>query len=113
MALAAYTAVYVALSTTGLLLLRRALPKGAHDRLLSQLTTNPEVLAGGLLYALSFITFLLAIRRFQLSLVYPIFVGCGYVAIAFGSWLVLDERISLSRGLGIAVVGAGLVLIAR
>jgi multidrug transporter EmrE-like cation transporter len=115
MALAAYTVAYVALSTSGLLLLRRSLPKLSHTPggLLAHLADHPEIVIGGALYALSFATFLLALRRFDLSLVYPLFVGSGFVAVALGSWLVLEERISLSRGLGIAVVGLGLVLVLR
>lgn len=115
MALAAYTVAYVALSTSGLLLLRRSLPRLSHTPggLLTDLVGHPEIITGGALYALSFVTFLLALRRFDLSLVYPLFVGCGFVAVALGSWLVLEERISLSRGFGIAVIGLGLILVLR
>jgi multidrug transporter EmrE-like cation transporter len=115
MALAAYTATYVALTTSGLLLVRRSLPQlpGRPGGLLSNLVDDPQVLAGLVLYALSFLTFLLALRRFELSIVYPLFVGCAYGAVALGSWLVLDERISPSRALGIAVVGIGLILVLR
>lgn len=113
MALAAYTAIYVCLSTSGLLLLRRSLPRLGHGQLLAELSSQPEVFVGGLLYVLSFLTFLLALRRFQLSLVYPVFLGCGYVAVALGSWLILDERFSVSRVVGITVVGVGLVLVTR
>jgi multidrug transporter EmrE-like cation transporter len=113
--LGVYTVIYVALSTSGLLLLRHSLPRLSHSPggLLADLASHPEVVTGGALYALSFLTFLLALRRFDLALVYPLFVGCAYVAVAFGSWLVLEERISLSRGLGIAVIGVGLILVLR
>lgn len=72
MALVAYTVTYVALSTSGLLLLRRSLPRLSHTPggLLADLAEHPQVIAGGALYALSFLTFLLALRRFELSLVY-------------------------------------------
>jgi multidrug transporter EmrE-like cation transporter len=115
MALAAYTVTYVVLTTSGLLLMRRSLP-GLSDTpggLLSSLIRHPQVIAGCALYAMSFLTFLLALRRFDLSLVYPLFVGCAYGAVALGSWLVLEERISLEHALGIAVVGIGLILVLR
>jgi multidrug transporter EmrE-like cation transporter len=112
--LALYTVVYVALSTGGLLILRRSLPRVGHEGgLVSSVLSHPEVIAGGILYLLSFATFLLAIRRFQLSLVYPVFVGCGYIAVVLGAWIVLDERLSLTRGLGIVLVGGGLLLVTR
>jgi multidrug transporter EmrE-like cation transporter len=115
MTLAAYTGVYVVLSTSGLLVLRRSLPKisGGSEGIMADLARHPEVIAGGALYALSFVTFLLALRRFNLTTVYPVFVGSGYVAVALGSWLLLDEHISLSRGVGIAAIGLGLVLVVR
>jgi multidrug transporter EmrE-like cation transporter len=115
MALAAYTVTYVALTTSGLLLVRRSLPKlsDTPGGLLSDLAGHPQVIAGCALYALSFLTFLLALRRFELSIVYPLFVGCAYGAVAVCSWLVLEERISLERALGIAVVGLGLILVLR
>jgi multidrug transporter EmrE-like cation transporter len=112
LSLAAYTATYVALSTSGLLILRRSLPKISHVGV-SEIFAHPWVIAGGALYALSFLTFLLALRRFDLSLVYPLFVGSAYVAVALGSWLVLEERISLDRGVGIAVIGVGLIFVLR
>lgn len=108
MTLAAYTVTYVALSTAGLLLLRRSLPNGSS---ISDLVHHPMVLAGGTLYALSFLTFLLALRRYHLSLVYPLFVGCGYVAVVVGAAFVLDERVTLVRGIGIAIIGLGLVFV--
>jgi uncharacterized membrane protein len=41
------------------------------------------------------------------------FAGCAYGAVAISSWLVLDERISFNRAVGIAVVGIGLILVLR
>jgi multidrug transporter EmrE-like cation transporter len=115
MRLAAYTGIYVALSTSGLLVLRRSLPKisGGWNDVLANLARHPEVIAGGVLYALSFLTFVLALRQFDLTTVYPVFVGSGYVAVVLGSWLVLNEHISLSRGIGIAAIGLGLILVVR
>jgi multidrug transporter EmrE-like cation transporter len=113
--LGVYAAAYVALSTAGLLLLRRSLRnfEGGAGRIFGELFKHPGVIAGGVLYALSFLTFLLALRRFNLTLVYPLFVGSGYVAVVLASWLLLDEQIAPSRGLGIAVIGLGLVLVLR
>jgi len=113
MTLAAYTITYVVLSTSGLLLLRRSLPNltSSPGGFFSDLAHHPTVLAGGTLYALSFLTFLLALRRYHLSLVYPLFVGCGYMAVVLGAAFVLDERITLLRGVGIVIIGLGLILV--
>ena len=49
-------------------------------------------LIGGACYACSFVAWLLALRRFELTTVYPIVVGSGYSAIVVASFLFLGER---------------------
>ena len=46
-------------------------------------------------------------------MVYPVFVGAGFVGVALGGWLVLDETFDTVRALGAVVVLIGIVLLAR
>jgi multidrug transporter EmrE-like cation transporter len=108
MTLALNLLAYVVLSTSGLLLLRTGL-RG--DDGVAALLRDPRVLAGAVLYATSFLTWLFALRRNELSLVYPLFIGTGYVAIVLASALVLDESLGLARLVGIALIGVGLLLV--
>ena len=78
---------------------------------LTDLVRDPRVLGGAVLYAASFLTWLLALRRDELSFVYPIFIGTGYVAIVLASAVLLDESLSATRLAGIALVGIGVLLI--
>ena len=72
MTLALNLLAYVVLSTSGLLLLRTGL---RDDGGIADLVRDPRVLVGAVLYAASFLTWLFALRRNELSLVYPVFIG--------------------------------------
>jgi len=108
MTLALNLLAYVVLSTSGLLLLRTGLRE---DGGLTHFLRDPRVLTGAVLYAASFLTWLFALRRNELSLVYPIFIGTGYVVVVLASALLLDESLGATRLVGIALVGIGLLLI--
>jgi multidrug transporter EmrE-like cation transporter len=112
---AAYVAAYALLSTGGVLFLRSALRDVDELSLEAarHLLTNPYFLAGFLLYSLSFFTWLLALRRFEVVAIFPVFVGVGYACVVLGAYLFLDESLTASHATGILVILAGIALIAR
>lgn len=115
MTAAAYVAAYALLSTGGVLLLRAAL-RDVDDLSLGEgrrLLADPYFLAGSLLYALSFFTWLLALRRFEVVAIFPVFVGVGYACVVLGGYFFLDESLTASRAAGILVIFAGIVLLSR
>ncbi len=105
---------YVLLSTGGLLLLRRALDveRSPGDGFLEKALT-PIAAVGALLYVASFVLWLVTLQRHPVTMVYPVFVGAGFVGVALGGWLVLDETFDTVRALGAVVVLIGIVLLAR
>ena len=109
MGLITYAAVYTALATTGLVLLRRALG----DATLSEILGDPAFFLGGIFYAASFATFLVSLRRFEVLSVFPLFTGVTYATVAVAAAVVLDESLTPSRLVGIALVGVGAVLLVR
>jgi len=104
-----YLAVYVTLSTTGLLLLRSRLA-GAPLR---ELPTDGLFVLGALCYAASFLTWMVALRRFEVVRAFPLFAGASYAAVTLGAALVLGERLTQSHVAGVVLVGAGILLIGR
>jgi multidrug transporter EmrE-like cation transporter len=108
-ALAAYSMVYSALATTGLVLLRRSLA----DESLASAISNPAFVVGGLFYAASFGTFLLALRRFEVLTVYPVFNGLAYATVTMAAVGFLGEQLTTVRLGGIVLVASGVVLLAR
>jgi len=107
--LAGYTLVYVTLATAGLILLRRSVA----DASLAEFLHAPGFYVGFLCYALSFGTFLLALRRFEVLTVYPLFSGIAYATVALAAILFLGERPTPMHAAAIALIGAGVVLLAR
>ena len=109
MRLTAYTAVYATLATCGLVLLRRSIA----DASLADIARTPGFYLGGLLYAASFATFLAALRHFEALTVFPLFTGITYVTVTCAAVVLLDEHMSAARLTGVALVGAGSVLLVR
>jgi len=109
MALIAYAIAYTVLATTGLMLLRSRLEGSS----VGEALVDPGVYAGVLCYASSFGTFLLAIRRFEVLTIFPIFTGLTYASVAVGAAVVLGEALTIPRILGLVLVGAGAMLLVR
>ena len=115
MTTALYVAAYALLSTGGVLLLRRAL-KDADELSFGTVRTllvEPSFLLGFVLYALSFVTWLLALRRYEVVTIFPVFVGVGYACVVLGGYLFLGESLSAARVAGILVIFAGMALLFR
>lgn len=102
--------VYVVLSSAGLVLLRQSMD-GARD--VADALFKPRTILGAAFYAASFGVWLLALRRHEVTLLYPIFVGLGFIGVALAASLVLDESLTLPRVLGMGVILAGVVLVTR
>jgi multidrug transporter EmrE-like cation transporter len=105
-----YLVVYVALSTAGVLLLRSRFGSGES---LAALASDPRFLLGGVCYTASFLTWLAALRHYQITRAFPIFLGSSYAAVMVGAVVVLGERLTAARIAGILLVGAGVLLIGR
>lgn len=107
-----YLLTYVLLSTTGLVLLRHSLA-GLGRASFADYLKNAGLVVGALCYIASFLTFLAALRNFELLTVYPIFTGVAYAAVSLAAVLVLREALTPISATGIAFVGVGVVLLAQ
>lgn len=76
------------------------------------LLTNLPIVAGFVLYGLSFILWIKVLSKLDLSYVYPL-TSLGYVFILFFSFLFLKENMSLYRGIGILFIIFGGFIVAR
>jgi undecaprenyl phosphate-alpha-L-ara4N flippase subunit ArnF len=72
------------------------------------------VLAGLVLYAISMLTWMGALTRYELSLVYPL-LGISYVLVYIGAviWPHLHETVSVSKTVGIVFIVAGVFLVTK
>jgi multidrug transporter EmrE-like cation transporter len=112
---ALYVSSYALLSAGGVLLLRTAMKDVDELSAASVrgLLADPAFLLGFFLYALSFLTWLLALRRYDVVVIFPVFVAVGYACVVLGGYLFLGESLSASRVVGILVIFAGMALLFR
>jgi len=72
--------------------------------------TNPYVFAGLLIYVISTIIYLAALSRGELSILYPI-ISISYVITAVLAVLFLNEKITITRWIGIITIVVGVFLV--
>jgi drug/metabolite transporter (DMT)-like permease len=105
--------MYAALNTSGLLLLRGALrDRSEHFDFITTIS-HPRVLAGLVLYGLGFLAWIVTLRRYQLSFVYPLFIAVSYVSVAATSVVLLGEHVTWGRAVGIGLIGVGVLFVVR
>lgn len=74
-------------------------------------TIGWQLAVGAAAYASSFLVYIFSLRHFRLSLVYPVYAGLGYVLVVAASVVVLNEHITRTQAIGIALVLAGVLLV--
>ena len=79
---------------------------------LKQIASQVWVWAGLAIFAVSAVLWLFALSRANLSFAYP-FAALGYVIIVFASYTVLHESVPPLRWAGVALIIAGILLVAR
>jgi len=80
--------------------------------LIGAIATSPMVLLGLFLYGCGALSWILVLRRMDLSHAYP-FLALNFVLIAIVSRFVLGEEVPLLRWIGILVICSGILLVAR
>ncbi|MCL5035702.1 MAG: EamA family transporter [Chloroflexi bacterium] len=74
--------------------------------------TDWHVVLSLILGFLSFLFYLAALSKLELSYVYP-FIGLNFVLIALYSSVIFHEHVSIARWLGIASIIIGVILVSR
>lgn len=89
---------------------------GDKSKLLTEVTKaafNPFIIVGLSLYGFSFLIWLRVLSFNDLTKAYPIFVSAVFVLTTIASTRLLDESVSLTRIIGMAIVLVGIFIIAR
>jgi drug/metabolite transporter (DMT)-like permease len=73
---------------------------------------RPAVLGGLMLYSAGAVLWLGALARAPLSQAYP-FVSLGFVVTAFAGYILFEESVGPMRVVGILLIVAGVILVAR
>ncbi len=80
--------------------------------LIGTIFTTPMVLLGLALYGIGALAWIVVLRRMDLSHAYP-FLALNFVLIALSSRLILNESLPTLRWVGVGVICAGILLVAR
>ena len=78
---------------------------------LLELARNRQIILGLCVYVVSLVVYLYALSTSALSFVYPTFASV-FVFVLLFSRFGLGERVSLHRSLGVAIVIAGIIIVA-
>lgn len=73
---------------------------------------NVPIMSGMIIYGLSFLLWVKVLSKVELSYAYPM-VSLGYILILVFSYFLFHENISLTRLLGVFLIIAGVVFVAR
>jgi drug/metabolite transporter (DMT)-like permease len=115
-----YILISVLTSTVGQLLLKKGMNNMGSitlsmGEILStswKMATNPYVFIGLAIYLVGTVFWLAALSRVDLSYAYP-FASLSYIVMLVASWMMFDEKITLSRVIGTVVIGIGVLFISR
>ena len=77
-----------------------------------QILTNPSLLLGYALYGVSTMLLVLALRKGQLSLLYPV-IALTYVWVTLLSMMIFHETLNLYKAIGLAVIVAGVAVLGK
>lgn len=77
-----------------------------------QILMNPSLMLGYCLYGVSTMLLVLALRRGQLSILYPV-ISLTYVWVTILSLVVFRETMNVYKAIGLAVVMAGVAILGK
>jgi drug/metabolite transporter (DMT)-like permease len=77
-----------------------------------RMITSPMVIGGLAIYGFGTFFWLITLSRLELSFVYP-FISLNQVIVFLIAWVILREEVSPMRAMGVAVICAGMLLVAR
>ena len=78
----------------------------------SALATNTSIIGGLSCYVVSVVVWILALSRVEVSIAYPM-LSIGYVVNAGLAWFFFGEAVGPQRLIGIAVIIAGVIIVAK
>lgn len=108
-----FISIYLVCSTAGLMLLKASITGLELSSLSSYvgLLLNFRFVVGFLLYATSFLVWLVLLSKKDLSSIYPIVTGLSYLVIMLAAVFILKEDFTLGKIIGVVLIGLGVITI--
>ncbi len=104
---------YLIFNTAGLSLLKMStlnLKLASYSDYL-ELFTKPEFILGFLLYAASFLAWVVMLSKKDISYIYPIVIGLSYIVIMITAIILFRDSFTLNKALGSTLIGLGVIFI--
>jgi len=79
--------------------------------LIPKVLQNIWLMAGIVLFGISFLLWIFILSKFQLNIAYPVLVSLNFCLITIVSWFLFREYLSLIQILGIAIIIFGVFLL--
>lgn len=79
--------------------------------LIPKILQNIWLVSGALLFGVSFLLYLFTLSKFQLGIIYPIFVSAGVIIVSLASSFLFKEAFSWPQVAGIAAIILGIFLL--
>ena len=104
--------VYAIISGLGMVLLRMGSVESNFNLIEGNLTMsiNPILVAGFILYVITFFLWLIILQKFNLTYVSPVAYGIAFIAICIISYFLLGEVITGVQYLGVLLIIFGVVV---
>jgi multidrug transporter EmrE-like cation transporter len=109
----------VVLNCTGNLLIKIGMKRvgdialGNIGGLMKSVILNPALIGGTVSYIVSLGFYMIMLRRVNLSVAYPLYVGCQLIVLTILSVVVLKESVTTIHIIGGAVILLGIALISH
>lgn len=79
--------------------------------LIPKILQNIWLISGMILFAASFLFYLFSLSKFQLNIIYPIFVSAGIIIVSLASWFFFKETFSWPHIIGIISIIFGIFIL--
>lgn len=76
-----------------------------------QVFSSPYVIGALALQVLSYILWMFVIARLKLSIAFALSGSTFYILMALSSWVIFDERLSITQWIGLIFVSMGVLLL--
>lgn len=108
-----FIVAYLVCSTIGLMLLKTSIAGVELQSISSyaKLLLSYKFIVGFLLYAASFLVWLILLSRKDLSYIYPIVIGLSYMLIMLMAIFILKENFTIGKAIGAMLVGLGIIVL--
>ena len=80
---------------------------------LLEAATSPTLWLGLACFGLSLVGYTIALKKLDISFAYPVMVGVGFVIVSTAAVLLFDEKLTLAKTSGMALILAGIIVAAR